>query len=49
MTEDEKRRGYLMMSAVFRPLTEVEREELVALVTPDPEPTDYAMGDTLEK
>lgn len=35
MTADEKRRGYLMLSALHRELTEAEREELVSLLVPD--------------
>lgn len=36
MTPDEKRRGFLMLSAVHRPVTDEEREELVSLLVPVP-------------
>lgn len=34
MTPDEKRRGFLMLSALHRSLTDEEREELVSLLVP---------------
>lgn len=36
MTDDERRKGYLMMSTLSRSLTDAEREELVGLLTPKP-------------
>jgi hypothetical protein len=39
VTPDERRKGYLMLSACYRSLTPAERVELVSLLNGVPEPT----------